>query len=99
MSRTIVVQTGERMILHDNGDVERPSCPPPYNKPSGKWKITGAVTKDNLGHVRRRYTLAEILANPTAFPWQHKNGAQQTFLTDVDHGTARTWGSPSHHVE
>jgi hypothetical protein len=90
-----IVQNGESMTLYDNGDVARPSLPAPYNTASGKWKITGAVTLNNLGGVTRRWTLAEILADPSAIPWQHGNGRQRTHLTDLDHGTARMWsGGP-----
>ncbi len=98
MPRTIIydIPEGERMILHDNGQIERPAR---RLAPSSGWVITGAVTLNNLGHEIRLYTLAEILANPAAIPWKHANGAQKTRLLDVDGGTARMWGNPGHHVE
>jgi hypothetical protein len=86
-----IVRGGESMTLHDNGDIARPSLPPPYNTASGQWKVTGAVTLDNFGNVMRLWTLAEILADPSAIPWKHGNGKQRTHITDIDHGTHRTW--------
>ena len=95
MSRTI---QPAGWTIHDDGQVQRHDVPPPYNQPSGQWKITGAETRNNFGYVTRRYTLAEILADPRAIPWKHKNGKQRTYLTDLDHGTHRTWGNPDHYV-
>lgn len=65
---------------------------------SDSWRITGAVTLNNFGRETCRYTLADILADPSAIPWKHKNGKQKTHLTDFDHGTGRLWGSPGHRV-
>jgi hypothetical protein len=93
-----IIQGGESMTLCDNGEVARPAMPAPYNTASGEWKITGAVTLNNFGNVVRRWTLDEILADPSAIPWKHGNGNQKTHLTDLDHGAPRTWISPGHYV-
>jgi hypothetical protein len=98
MPRTITYDTGEHMTLHDNGQIERHDVPPPCSQPSGQWTVTGAVTLNNFGHTTRRWTLAEILADPAAIPWKHKNGSQRTHLTDLDHGTPRMQCSPGHTV-
>jgi hypothetical protein len=84
--------------IHDDGYVQRHDVPPPYGRPSGQWRITGAVTLNNFGYVTRRYTLAEVLADPSAIPWKFRNGKQRTFLTDIDHGTHRVRMSPDHSV-
>jgi hypothetical protein len=84
--------------IHPNGDVQRHDVPAPYNQPSGQWKITGAVTLNNFGGTTHRYTLAEILADPSAIPWKFKNGKQRTFLLDIDHGTPRMRVSPGYTV-
>lgn len=83
----------EYMILHDDGSIERANW-----KPSDKWKVTGAVERNNFGRVVRCYSLAEILNNPAAIPWKFKNGKQRVFICDIDHGTRREWGSPSHYI-
>lgn len=62
---------------------------------SGKWLLTGAVEYNNFGHVVRRYSQEELLS--AEIPWTHKNGKQRTHLTDLDHGTRRTWGGRNHH--
>lgn len=84
-----IYQLGEYMLLHQDGRIERiGDC---KTGPSETWYITGAVERNNLGVVTRRYTLAEVLAG--VVPWKRKNGAQRCALCDVDHGTAREWGS------
>lgn len=90
-----IVKGGEYMSLYPDGSIGRPKID---MLPSGEWKITGAVTLNNLGGITRRYSLAEILARPSAIPWLHKNGKQKTFVEDLDHGTRRLWGSPEHHI-
>lgn len=75
--------------LHDTGEIERPGM----FGPSGSWTVAGAVERNNFGNVTRRYSLAEILANPGAIPWRHKNGSQRVFVRDWDHGTLREWGN------
>jgi len=98
MTRTIHRDDGAAWTLHDNGNIQRHDVPAPYDQPSGQWRITGAVTRDNFGNALRRYTLAEILAGPAAIPWKFRNGKQRTFLQDYDHGAAREWNSPGHEV-
>jgi len=84
--------------IHDDGNVQRHDVPSPYDQPSGQWRITGAVTRNNFGYITRRYSLAEVLADPAAIPWKSGNGKQRTFLTDYDHGTNREWRNPGHFV-
>jgi hypothetical protein len=86
---------GEYMVLHENGCISRPAI---GMGASGQWKVTGAVEINNFGHETRRYSLAEILANPGAIPWKHKNGKQRVHVCDLDHGTRRTWMSPEHRI-
>ena len=83
------------MTLHESGEISRPKI---GMKSSGQWLVTGAVTRDNFGHVVRRYSLEEVFNNPRSIPWKFKNGKQQTFVTDLDHGTAREWCSPVHRI-
>lgn len=90
-----IVHGNEYMGLYADGSIDRPAINMP---PSGQWKIIGAVTLNNLGGVVRRYSLADILANPSAIPWQFKNGKQKTFVEDLDHGTRRRWASPTHYI-
>ena len=94
MKRTIL-KGSEYMTLHENGDISRPEI---KMKASGNWKISGAVTRNNLGHVTKFYSLAEILDNPAKIPWQHANGKQKTFVCDLDHGTNREWRNPTHSI-
>jgi hypothetical protein len=61
--RTIVCGN-ERMTLNDDGTVARLSLPAPRGTASGQWKVTGAVTLSNFGTVTRRWSLADILADP-----------------------------------
>jgi hypothetical protein len=82
---------GEYMKLHDDGAISRPSLPAPYNGPSGTWTLTGAVELNNFGAVVRTWTLQDVLNDPGAIPWLHKNGKQRTHITDLDHGTRRMW--------
>ena len=92
MPRTIVSGT-RRYILHDNGLISGPSW-----QPSTKWRLVGAVTRNNFGHVVRRYSADDVLGNPSAIPWRHQNGKQKTYLLDYDHGTVREWRNPPHRV-
>ena len=92
MQRTIR-HGDEFMTLHSDGCISRQSF-----GPSGKWRVTGAVQRNNFGHAVRRYTLAQILENPASIPWRAKNGKQRTFIIDLDHGTSREWRSPTHSV-
>jgi|SRR5215218_3444979 len=85
---------GTVWFIHENGDVERTDVPAPYNVPSGRWYITGAVQLNNFGYITKRWSLTELLTNPSAIPWQFKNGKVRTFLTDIDHGTPRIMMSP-----
>lgn len=85
----------ETMLLQPDGCVSRPAI---GMKASGQWRITGAVERNNFGHVVRRYTLAELLANPRVIPWRFANGKQRTFVQDLDYGTRREWRSPTHSI-
>jgi len=86
-----IVQRGERMPVTREGFIARQGS----KAFSGQWRMTGAVTRNNFGAATRRYGLAEILADPSAIPWQHANGKQRTFITDLDHGSYREWCSPA----
>lgn len=86
----------EYMEMNDKGEITRPEIG--MNTPSGHWKVTGAVTRNNFGRVTRQYSLAEILADPNSIPWKFANGKQKTFVQDYDHGTHREWRSPGHCV-
>jgi hypothetical protein len=85
----------EWFALHADGCISRPAI---KMGPSGQWKVTGAVERNNFGGVVRRYSLAQILDDPTAIPWKFKNGKQRVFIQDLDHGTHREWASPGHYV-
>jgi len=92
MPRTIV-SGSEYMTLNEDGTITRKTW-----KGSQAWKVTGAVTRNNFGGITQRWTLADILNNPSVIPWRFKNGKQHTFLRDLDHGTMREWRSPQHWV-
>ena len=79
----------------ETGFVSRPAID---MEASGQWQIIGAVTLNNFGQVVRRYSQVEVLTNPTSIPWRHKNGKQKTHVVDLDHGTRRTWMSPTHEI-
>lgn len=65
---------------------------------SDSWRVIGAVRLNNFGHVVRRYSLEEILQNPSAIPWHHKNGKQCVHILDHDHGSTRMWCQPGHRL-
>jgi hypothetical protein len=93
----VIVHDGERLILHGNGQVERPSD---GSGPSPQWVITGAVTLSAIGRVARVWDLPEILTAPGRIPWKDPDGTQRTCLMDVERGAERMWGGGmSHHVE
>ena len=93
MKTCTILSGAEYMKLHADGTVERAVC-----KPSGQWRVTGAVERNRFGHAVRHFTLADILRDPGAIPWRWKNGKQRTFICDLDRGTPREWRSPSHRV-
>jgi hypothetical protein len=95
MNTHSILYGNEYMTLYPDGSVSRPAI---KMAASGSWKITGAVTRNNFGHVTRHYTLADILANPSGIPWRFKNGKQKTFVTDLDHGAHREWRCPTHSI-
>ena len=96
MKAILAIQDGsEIMHLHADGAVSRPAI---KMLPSGQWMITGAREYNNFGGCNRRYTLADILNRGETIPWKFQNGKQRTFITDLDHGTAREWRSPGHGV-
>lgn len=91
-----IYQDGEWMTLHPNGMVQRHGgC---STGPSPSWRITGAVELTNAGHVRRCFSLADILTDPNSIPWLWKNAKARAHLCDFDHGTSRMWGHPAHRV-
>jgi hypothetical protein len=93
MSRTI---QPHGWTIHDNGYVERHDVS--HSEPSAKWRITGAVERNNFGGAVEWYSLADVLADPSAIPWQFGNGKQRTFLTQFDHGTNSELTSPGYTV-
>ena len=94
MRQAATVVTGNRYLrLYPNGQLADDKV-----TPSDNWRIIGAVTLNNFGNVTRQYSLDEILEDPQAIQWQHKNGNQKTHVLDIDHGTKRLWGSPTHYI-
>jgi hypothetical protein len=89
----MIVSGGKQMDLYPNGNIGQKNM-----SPSGQWRIIGAVTRNNFGHITRRYSLDDILSDPGSIPWQFKNGKQKTFLLDFDYGHTREWRSPNHRV-
>ena len=96
MRKVWTIQHGsEYMEMDTDGYVNRPQI---GMKASGKWRITGAVERNNFGHVTARLTLADVKSACNSLNWKHKNGKQRIFVTDTDHGTAREWRSPGHSI-
>jgi hypothetical protein len=87
MTNRTIRHVGEYWTLNDKGQIGRPN----RVMPSDSWHVTGACVYNNFGHVIEFYSLAQILADPNAIPWKHKNGKQKTFVRDFDHGTMREW--------
>jgi hypothetical protein len=89
MTRVWIISYGaEYMRMDEDGNVSRPAINMPA---SGQWRITGAVERNNFGHVTARLTLADIKAACNSLNWQWKNGKQRLFIQDYDHGTRREW--------
>jgi hypothetical protein len=65
---------------------------------SDTWRIVDAVIRNNFGYAIRFYSLAEIISNPSAIPWQHKNGKQCTFLRYLDHGNVMEKCNPPYRL-
>ena len=84
------IQSGSKYYkLQEDGTIENFST---------SWRVVGAVEINNFGNNVRQYSLKDILQSPEAIPWKWKNGKQRTHIIDLDHGTIRTWMSPSHKV-
>lgn len=65
-----------------------------FSPESGQWTCTGAIIVNNMGLVVGSLTLeqlAEKLRNDKAALY-HANGKPKFRLTDIDHGTRRSWG-------
>lgn len=77
--------------LHKDGRIERPDG---HFGPSDAWRIVSAVERNNFGNVVNHWKLEEILRDPSAIPWKHKNGRPRVFLRDIDHGARREWRGP-----
>ncbi len=86
-----VLHGNEWMNVHEGGYISRPSI---RFGPSLKWRILGAVRRNNFGHVVERYSLEDLLTQK--IQWQHSNGKQMVFIIDLDHGGIREWRSPNH---
>lgn len=96
MYRVWAIQYGtEYMEMNEDGFISRPQIAMPA---SGQWQVTGAVERDNFGRIVCRLSLDDVKAACNSIQWQHKNGKQRIFITDLDHGTPREWRSPSHSV-
>lgn len=105
MKYRTVLYGSEYMRLYSDGSIARmldaggrTRAAMQWTRMSDQWRVTGAVSRNNFGGVTRRYTLAEVINDPASIPWRWKNGAQRTFITDLDHGTHREWRSPDHRV-
>jgi len=96
MKRIWAIQHGsEYMEMDENGLVSRPQI---KMAASGQWRITGAIERNNFGHITARLTLADVKSACNSLDWQWKNGKQRIFITDLDHGTAREWRNPKHSI-
>ena len=94
MKRVWAIQSGnEYMEMDADGNVSRPSI---GHSASGQWLITGAVERNNFGHITCRMNLADLKAACNSLEWSFKNGKQRIFITDTDSGTPREWRSPNH---
>lgn len=93
-SHWIIKYGDEYMRMDEVGLVSRPAIG--MKKPSGDWRVTGAVVRNNFGYVVCRLTLHDLKTRCDEIKWQHKNGKQRVFITDLDHGTHREWQSPKH---
>lgn len=90
--RTIQYGT-EYWRLHDNGYIERPGLV----NPTEQWRIVNAVEYTPRGKIKTVYSLAHILMYADKIPWI-KNGKQNVFVRDYDHGTLREWRQPKHSI-
>jgi hypothetical protein len=89
-----IQQGTEFMPVYEGGLISREpgqNVPAAYCRPSGQWRLMGAVERNNFGRVVRVYSQEEVLAG--GITWYHKNGKQKVFIADMDHGTYRETGS------
>jgi hypothetical protein len=92
MRKARILQTGlGAAYVHEDGAIERITDDGFHVHPSDTWYVVSAVERNNFGNVVRRYSLEEVLTDPTSIPWKHRNGAQRVYLRDMDHGTLREW--------
>ena len=91
----IIKHGAEYMEMDADGMISRPAI---GMGASGQWRVTGAVERNNFGHVVCRLSLADVKSACNSLNWQYKNGKQRIFITDMDHGTPREWRSPNHSV-
>ena len=84
----------EYMKCNQEGFIYRPEIK--MMKPSGQWKIVGAVRYNNFGYPVEYFDLNEVLH--AKIQWKFKNGKQRVHVQDFDHGTYRVWMSPTHEV-
>ena len=92
MRRRKVFLSDSWAYIHDNGNIER--IDPKTGTgipPSGQWRVTGANRLNNFHQIIEHYSLEDILTRQD-IPWRFRNGKQQVFITDFDHGTNRQWG-------
>jgi hypothetical protein len=90
-----VLLGSERMKLDClTGNISRPEI---KMDASGDWKVVGAVRYNNFGCQVEFVSLKDIV-NGYVKNWKYKNGSQKWHVRDNDHGTIRTWMSPSHSI-
>jgi len=99
----LIIGPDETMPVTAEGFITRvmyvPHGPPTWLvRGSASWRIIGAVTCNNFGHVVKRWTCREVLDTPEAIPWKWKNGKQRSYLLDYDHGSNRRRESPGYVV-
>lgn len=87
----IATPSGDRYVIHDNGDIERTDIA--GSRPSGQWKMLG------LQHVKRReFIPMDKLADALpSLALAYKNGKPQYTVRDRDRGTMRKWGNTAYH--
>ena len=94
-TRKVIEKGVATKLIHANGHIERLDM---KLKPSGQWRIRGAVERNNFGSDVRVYSVDEVLRGEVTGDWRHDNGKQRVFMRDLDHGGRREWVSPPYDV-
>ena len=87
-----IYSNGEYMPVNGTGEIARQGL---VNY-SGDWRIAGAVRFNNFGYAVEYFTVEQVMTEQ--IKWQYDNGKQRVHLQDINHGTRRTWMSPTHRV-